>query len=86
LRVDPETVYLELAPGSMTFNFTTNDFTKREAVILHWKPKPEPGTKWARRTFVGESLGAILHQVGTYLDEHGLDGLAPLEPEPEVSE
>jgi hypothetical protein len=72
MRVDPEGIYLELLPGSFTVNVDTGETATREAVRLNWKPDPRPGTKWAYRTFVGDTLGSVLHGLGDYLDTHSL--------------
>lgn len=77
MRVDPEGIYLELLPGATTWNAATNDFATRQAVVLNWKPDPRPGTKWARRTFVGDELGDVLQKLGRYITKRGLDVLIP---------
>jgi hypothetical protein len=75
MTIDPEGIYLELLPGSTTINVKTGKTTKREAIRLNWKPDPRPGTKWAYRTFVGDSLGTILRELGDYLDANSLEAL-----------
>jgi hypothetical protein len=75
MRIDPEGIYLELLPGSFMINLDTGATATREAVRLNWKPDPRPGTKWAYRTFVGDSLGAILRELGDYLDANSLEAL-----------
>lgn len=80
MRVDPEGIYLELLPGSHTFNIRTGELQARDAVRLNWKPDPRPGTRWAHRAFVGDSLAEVLRGFADYLVDHTLDELLGREP------
>jgi hypothetical protein len=78
VRIDPETVYVELTPSALIFNMTTQAERHAPAVVIHWKPEPRPGTKWERIQFIAdgdESLGGLLGRVGDAIDaKEGLDG------------
>jgi hypothetical protein len=77
VRIDPETVYIELTPSALILNLKTQAERYAPAVTIHWKPEPRPGTKWERVQFLaddGESLGGLLDKVGAAIDAHeGLD-------------
>jgi len=74
MRVDPESVYLELDVAATLINIGTGKMRTASAAILHWKD----GRKWHRRTLAGgegETLGDVLRGFAGYVDEHGLDEL-----------
>jgi hypothetical protein len=51
---------------------------RRDAVRLHFKIDPQPGTKWSKVVFKaeeGEGFGPLLQRIGGYIDEKGLDTL-----------
>ena len=74
MRIDPETVYLELLPGSTSINFKTGATRRIDVVRLHFKPDPS-ARKWVERSFVGDSLAEVLDGLAALLREHDLPGL-----------
>jgi hypothetical protein len=72
VRIDPETIYLELQPSVCMLNGSTGETRYVPAVKLHFKV----GRKWEKRVFAanennGDTLGAILGRIGGWIDDAG---------------
>ncbi len=78
MRVDPEAIYLELLPNALWMSLQHKKEKRRDAVRLHFKADPQPGTKWTKVVFKaeeGEGFGPLLQRIGEFIDQKGLDTL-----------